>query len=79
MDEYIQVLLKIIFKPRTFQCDFAREHAAKIAEMASRGHITCILNGRVFPKWYGTKAAMDFITQHGVKIGLETEKEGSKC
>lgn len=68
MDQYFQVLKTILLKPQRFQSDFSRSHASFIAEAASRGHITCLVDGKVRWKWYVTGAGLEVMQSNGIQI-----------
>ncbi len=45
MNDYIKVLKAIELQPKAFQGNHFRRHAPLYAEAASRGHISCLIDG----------------------------------
>lgn len=68
MNEYLKILREILLNPRTFQCDFVRYQAALIAEMASRGHISCVIQGMPKSRWYVTRKGLGFLRHNRIEV-----------
>lgn len=65
MNDYLKVLSHVKNRPQTFQSDFVRNHASLVAEAASRGHISCLNNGRNSGRWNLTLIGHSFLTMAG--------------
>lgn len=68
MNEYLKVLLECHKHPKAFQSDYARQYASYIAEAASRGHISCVLNGLPTVRWYVTTEGLKFLNDNGMEV-----------
>ncbi|MGL5583271.1 MAG: hypothetical protein ACRDCE_20285 [Cetobacterium sp.] len=66
MNNYLKVLKHIHANPQCFQSDFVRANAAMVAEAASRGHISCVFDGKNVGRWRITDFGLTFVTIHGV-------------
>lgn len=65
MNNYISVLRHIMAEAQTFQSNHFRGNAAFYAEAASRGHISCLRDGRNAGKWYITMSGHSFVNLYG--------------
>lgn len=66
MNDYLRVLQAIKSCPKTFQSNYVRNHAALVAEAASRGHLSCLsMDGRNNGAWEVTASGVDFLSKHG--------------
>ena len=61
MNNYLAVLQHIHSNPQTFQSNHFRGNAGYYAEAASRGHITCVVNGKNSGKWHVTSFGLNFL------------------
>lgn len=68
MSEYLKVLLECHKHPKAFQSDYARYCAGYIAEAASRGHITSVINGLPTARWYVTAEGLKFLQDNGMEV-----------
>lgn len=62
MNRYLMVLREIHQNPQTFQSNHFRGNADLYAEAASRGHITCLIDGRNSGKWHISNDGLEFLT-----------------
>ena len=68
MGPYLQLLQEILQRPKHFQSDYCRYNAVLISEAASRGHITCVINGLPKGKWFLAKAGYEFMSQNMAEV-----------
>ncbi|OQS44850.1 hypothetical protein [Chromobacterium haemolyticum] len=68
MNHYLQVLLFIRMCPQKFQSDYSRANARHVAEAASRGHITCTVNGINSGEWMVTDSGVNFMSMNGLQV-----------
>lgn len=68
MDKYLKLLLEVHAHPKAFQSDYARYNAYLIAEAASRGHITSVVNGIPVGRWYVTTEGLLFLQHNGIEV-----------
>ena len=68
MNEYIKLIKEILFQPRAFQSDYCRYNAYLVAEAASRGHISCVVQGERKNRWYVTKKGLGFLRHHNIEV-----------
>lgn len=61
MNHYLEVLNYVYHSHPTTKSNFARYHATLIAEACSRGHITTVICGVAFDRWYVTGDGLKFI------------------
>lgn len=71
MNDYIYTLQCIYTKQVSLQSGFARRFALEIAEAASRGHITSLLNGLGKNRWFITEKGLIFYTTLSEKVKKE--------
>ncbi|BBA26442.1 HNS binding protein [Pectobacterium phage PPWS4] len=66
MSDYLKVLAAIKQCPKTFQSNYVRNHAALVAEAASRGHLSCLaMDGRNGGAWEITASGVKFLKVNG--------------
>lgn len=66
MSDYLKVLAGIKSCPKSFQSNYVRNHAALVAEAASRGHISCLtVGGRNGGAWEITTSGVRFLNRMG--------------
>lgn len=63
MNNYLDVLNYIHANPQTFQSNHFRGNSGYYAEAASRGHISCVVNGRNTGRWLVTARGLAFILE----------------
>lgn len=68
MGQYLEMLKDILFRPKHFQSDFCRYNAALVAEAASRGHISSVVQGAPKGKWFITKAGLEMLEDNNVEV-----------
>lgn len=61
MNNYLSVLQYILENPQTFQSNHFRGNASFYAEAASRGHISCIQQGKNAGRWFITATGRTFL------------------
>lgn len=61
MNNYLAVLQYILENPQTFQSNHFRGNAAYYAEAASRGHISCLQQGKNAGRWFITAKGRTFL------------------
>lgn len=74
MNDYIYTLQKVYTKELALQSAFARRFALEVAEAASRGHITSVLNGLGKNRWFITEKGLSFLSLF-TKDVLEEQKD----
>lgn len=68
MNNYLEFLKTLYMNPKTLQSDFCRFNAKFVAESASRGHISSIVEGVSHNRWMVTKSGIQFITDNGKEV-----------
>jgi|GEM_PF-1709227 len=69
MNEYLSVLRHVLLNPQSFQSDFSRKNSATIAEAASRGHVSAVLNNKARDRWFVTSSGLALVddAEPGIK------------
>ncbi len=71
MNAYLKVLRHILLNPQSFQSDFSRKHAGLIAEAASRGHISSVIDNKARDRWCVTSTGLAMVEGQEAPMTME--------
>ena len=64
MNNYLEILYYVHTNHPKLQSDYVRYNAKKIAELASRGHITSVVAGVAHNCWFTTAKGCAFLEEY---------------